>query len=93
MKRFEYEHPIIRDSRHGLNFGYAIHIIPSDLVEIANDLQDERDKLRDEQNKLIEWLQFNYECTAEFAEDPDDESLPSSILGEVLKKIKELDKQ
>lgn len=92
MKRFEYSHPVIGDFKHGLKFDYPINLTPRDLVEIANDLQEEKDKLREEKNKLIEWLQFNYECTAELAEDPDDETLPSSILGEVLKKIKEFGK-
>jgi len=48
--RFTYQHPIIEDNENGG------HLIPRDLVVIANGLELQINELRKEKEKLIEWL-------------------------------------
>ena len=61
-------------------------------IAATNELNNIIDGLIKEKADLVAWLEFSYDCSAQHAEDPDDDCLPSSIYGEVLKKIKELKK-
>ena len=106
MKRFEYEHPVIKDNKPEVDVPF-MHITPSELVDVANKMHDQLQKLGslaidwftekvDNERKDNNWLELSVHLSAiEHVkwQDPMVAAGVKDCIGRIRKKMKELEER